>query len=96
MSDKCKAEYKAMLTRIDQVINAQWPETLRDNGGVWLWLDEQRVEQRQKLRTLGKRLNAAWHNGMFEEMKQLTLEWGRLTLEIFKEYAAYLKKLEAV
>ena len=95
MSDKCKTEYKAMLSRIDQVINAQWPETLRDDGGVWLWLDDQRVEMRRKLTDLQKRLNAAWCNGMFEEMKQLTLEWGRLTLEIFKEYAQHLKRSEA-
>lgn len=96
MSDKCKAEHKAMLTRIDQVINAQWPETLRDDGGVWRWLDEQRVEMRVRLRDLRKRLEVAWCNGMFEETKQLTLEWGRLTLEIFKEYAAHLKRMEAV
>lgn len=92
MGDKCRAEYRSMLQRLDQVIRDKWPETLRDDGGVWRWLVEQRVEMRQKLNSLRDRLNTAWLNGTFEEMKQLTLEWGKLTLEVFREYAQYLRR----
>jgi hypothetical protein len=96
MSDKCKAEYVGMLKRLDMVIRDKWPETLRDDGGVWLWLVEQRVEQRQKLNTLRKRISVAWDNGVYEEMRQLVRDWGKLTLEIFQEYALHLKKVAAV
>lgn len=92
MFAKCKAEYDSMLSRIDQVIRDKWPETLDGEGRVWRWLDEQRVEQRQKLNSLRDRLRQAWQNGLYEEMKELTLQWGKLTLEIFREYAVHLKR----
>jgi len=95
MFEQCKAEYKSMLQRLDQVIRDKWPETLQDDGGVWVWLDEHKVELRRKLTDLRDRLQTAWLNGIFEEMKALTLEWGKLTLEIFREYAGYLKQREA-
>jgi hypothetical protein len=96
MYEKCKVEYTAMLSRLDQVIRDKWPETLAGDGsGVWAWLLETRAETMQKLTGLRKRLEVSWLNGMFEEMKALTLEWGKLTLEIFREYAQHLKRLEA-
>jgi hypothetical protein len=96
MSDKCKAEYVGMLKRLDMVIRDKWPETLRDDGGVWCWLAEQRIEQRQKLSNLRQRISEAWSNGMYEEMRQLVRDWGKLQLEIFQEYALHLRKREAV
>lgn len=95
MSDKCKAEYVGMMKRLDMVIRDKWPETLRDDGGVWLWLADQRVEQQRKLNSLRKRISIAWGNGVYEEMRQLVRDWGKLTLEIFQEYALYLRKREA-
>jgi hypothetical protein len=95
MADKCKGEYLAMLARLDQVIRDKWPETLRGDGSeVWVWVMETRAESLQKLTGLRRRLEDAWLNGMFEEMKALTLEWGKLTLEIFREYSLHLKRME--
>lgn len=94
MGDKCKSEYTAMLKRIDQVINDKWPETLRDDGGVWRWIDQHRVELRLKLRELKKQIGVAWSNGIYDEMRQLVLVWGKLTLEMFREYSLYLRKME--
>ncbi len=93
MSDKCKAEYALMLNRLDAVIREKWPETLTGDGsGVWVWLRESSIETMQKLTSLRKRLEEAWGNGMFAEMKELTLQWGKLTLEIFRGYSGYLKQ----
>ncbi len=95
MFEQCQAEYMLMLSRIDQVIRDKWPETLDGEGRVWHWLDEERVEQWQTLNDLRNRLRAAWLNGLFEEMKELTLAWGKLILEIFREYSLYLKQQAA-
>jgi len=92
MCEKCKVEFNLMLTRIEEVIKAQWPETLRDGGGVWIWLDANHPEQRKKLASLTDRLNAAWQNGIAAEVKTISLEWGRLQLDIFKGYARHLRE----
>jgi hypothetical protein len=92
MFEKCKTEYTLMLNRIETVIRDKWPETLSDNGGVWVWLDEHKPDMRRQLRDVTSRLNVAWLNGILAEVKELTLEWGRLQLEIFKGYASYLKE----
>lgn len=92
MFEQCKAEYQAMITRIEAVIKDKWPETLQGDGGVWRWMDEQKPAERVKQRDLTQRLNEAWQNGMLSEVKKLTTEWGRHQLEIFKGYAAYLKE----
>ncbi|PWT78603.1 MAG: hypothetical protein C5B59_01420 [Bacteroidetes bacterium] len=95
MLEQCKAEYKSMLTRIEAVIKDKWPETLRGDGAVWQWLDDHRPELREKLRQITKQLNEAWLNGILDEMKKQTLEWGRLQLDIFKGYAQHLKEQAA-
>jgi len=90
--DQCKAEYKAMMIRIEAVVKDKWPETLEDEGNIWNWLDNHRSDLRAKHRTLTQRLNETWQNGMVVEFKKLVTEWGRVQLEIFKSYAAHLKE----
>ena len=92
MFEQCKAEYKGMISRIEAVIKDKYPETLRGDGSVWSWLDETRPETRTRQRDLVQRLNVAWQNGILAEVKQLSLDWGRLQLEIFKGYSTYLKE----
>lgn len=95
MFEQCKAEYLTMVKRIDSVIRDKWPETLASNGAIWQWLDECQPKTRAKQRTLAAQMETAWQNGIFNEFKKLTLEWGRLQLEIFKSYAQHLKETEA-
>lgn len=95
MFEQCKAEYLTMLKRIDAVIKDKWPETLKTDGAIWQWLEDSQPKTRAKQRDLAAQLNTAWQNGIFNEFKKLTLEWGRLQLEIFKSYAQHLKESEA-
>ena len=92
MFEQCKAEFQAIMTRIESVIKDKWPEALQGDGGVWLWMDGHNPDLRVKHKDLVKRLNVAWQNGMLAEVKKLSTEWGRHQLEIFKGYAAYLKQ----
>lgn len=92
MFEQCKAEYQAIMTRIESAIKDKWPETLNGDGGVWRWLDEHSPALRAKQKDLTQRLNEAWQNGMLAEVKKLSTEWGRHQLEIFKEYAAFLRQ----
>ncbi len=92
MFEQCKAEYEAMIARIEAVIKDKWPGTLQGDGGVWRWMDEHKPAERIKQHDLTQRLNEAWQNGMLAEMKKLTTEWGRHQLEVFKGYAAYQKE----
>lgn len=92
MFEQCKAEYQAMINRIESVIKDKYPETLRGDGGVWRWMDEHQPKLRVTQRDLTQRLNESWQNGMLAEVKALTLQWGRLQLEIFKGYSTHLKE----
>lgn len=91
MFKQCKDEYNAMLVRIESVIKDRWPETLKGDGEMWKWLDENQPELRKKQRELTKRLNDAWQNSMAAEFKIVLIEWGRVQLEIFKGYALHLR-----
>ena len=95
MFEQCKSEYQAMMSRIEAVVKDKWPETLQGDGAIWSWLDEHRPELRSKHRSLNQQLNETWHNGILPEFKKLVTEWGRLQLEIFKGYAAFLKEANA-
>ena len=90
MLDVCGYEFRTMLTRVEAVIVAQYPDTLRQPG-VWSWLDEHDPDSRGRLRQITVSLNSAWLNGLIKEMKELTLEWGRLQLKIYKGYDLFLK-----
>lgn len=93
MLEQCKAEFHAIVVRIESVIKDKWPETLKQgDGGVWRWVDEHNPALRTKHRELCKRLNEAWKNGMLADVKRLSTEWGRHQLEIFKGYSAYQKE----
>jgi len=92
MFKECKKEYQAMMTHIEAVVTDKWPETLQSDGALWVWLDEHRPKLRTKYRDLTQRLNETWHNGMLAEFKKLVTEWGRVQLEIFKDYAAFLRE----
>ncbi len=94
MLDKCKTDFKAMLVRIESVIKDRWPETLKGNGELWTWLDENRPELRKQQRDLTKQLNEAWENCMAAEFKTVLVEWGRVQLEIYKGYALHLRGLQ--
>jgi hypothetical protein len=92
---QCKTEYLTMVQRIESVIKDKWPETLTSNGAIWQWLEDSQPKTRAKQRQLAAQMETAWQNGIFNEFKKLTLEWGRLQLEIFKSYAQHLKETEA-
>lgn len=92
MFQQCKTEYQAMMTRIEAVVTDKWPETLQSEGAIWAWLDDKRPDLRTRYRELNQRLNDTWHNGMLADFKKLVTEWGRVQLEIFKGYAAFLKE----
>lgn len=92
MFEQCKSEFTGMMSRVEQTITDKWPETLSGDGGVWLWMDNHSPTMRKRMYDLNQRLNSAWLNGMLAEVKKLSLEWGRLQLEIFKGYSLYLKE----
>lgn len=95
MFEQCKTEFISMVDRIEAVIKDKWPETLRSGGEIWTWADQHQPDHRAKLRNLMERINTAWANGIHAEVKQLSLEWGKLQMEIFRGYALYLKQVTA-